>query len=70
MVMVRQNAEVAKNEWDKAAWLLFWENKIFYHLVEPGSELQLTNFQERSGEPKSSILVPSLALWAVTTSDC
>jgi hypothetical protein len=35
----------------RVAWLLFGENKIFYHLGETGRELELTNFHEKSGEP-------------------
>jgi hypothetical protein len=45
-------------------------NNIFYHLGEIGSELKITAFSEKSGEPKRSIAAPRLCLWvkaAVTT---
>jgi hypothetical protein len=49
--------------------LLFGENKTFHCLGETGHELKLTNFQEKSGGPKSSILVPRLTLPAVGAGD-
>jgi hypothetical protein len=46
------------------------ENNItFNHLREIGSELKLTDFQEKSCVPKNSIIAPRLVLQAVGAGD-
>jgi hypothetical protein len=54
------------------SWSSLWvgpaadcENKTFHNLGKTGSELKLTDFQEKSSWPKSSILAPRLALQEV-----
>jgi hypothetical protein len=44
-------------------------NSTFDHLGKTGSDLKLTDFQEKSTQPKSSILSPILALWEVGIDD-
>jgi hypothetical protein len=46
------------------------ENKTFHHLEQAGGEPKLTNFKEKSGEPKSSILTPRPAMQEVGASNC
>jgi hypothetical protein len=46
------------------------KNKTLHHLAETGSELKLTDFQEKSNQPKCSVLAPRLALQAVEDGDC
>jgi hypothetical protein len=38
-------------------------NSTFNHTGQTGSEVKLTTFQEKSSQPKSSILAPRLSLW-------
>jgi hypothetical protein len=69
LVWVGWNAELIQPVWGVVAQLQSGENKIFYHLGDTGSELKLTDFQEKSGELKSSILVPRLALQTIGAGD-
>jgi hypothetical protein len=57
------NIELIQPVWGQDGPAAVWGNKTFYYLGETGSEL--TDFRVKSSWPKTSILVPRVALWEV-----